>query len=102
MEKVAQRTLTVSVRLARLVDYQQVKNLNRDIYTGFDYIDYMFFEFLHLKHFVAIVGEINGNVVCLILYQLSLPHCKRSLSGLICLSMLIVGSIKFTEPRTFR
>ena len=53
----------VRVRKAELRDYKAVIGLNRNIYTGFDYITTMFYEFLHLAHFDALVGDLNGKLV---------------------------------------
>ena len=53
----------VIVRLASFADYEDVQDINRNVYAGFDYLPAMYHELLHNPHNVAVVAEVKGKVV---------------------------------------
>ena len=53
----------VHVRPATAKDYEDVMNIDRDVYEGFDYLPTLYYPFLHHPDFQLYVVEVGGKIV---------------------------------------
>ena len=53
----------VTCRRATLNDYEAVMDINRNVYSGFDYLPYEYKQFTKSPNRIGFVGELDGKVV---------------------------------------
>ena len=50
-------------RLATAGDYEAVMDINRDVYSGFDYLPVKYHQYLANPYRICVVGEMDGKIV---------------------------------------